>query len=211
MDAFLARKLAGIGVFADKQLTAGLMNANRAMNKRKPPFLTRNDMSMNLIEILAEYRIVVGYLGEKEQFGWWQSSFFTRGSQAFLSPLFGRTQTLAQCNGVTRAAALVHDERIGVGHVYHLFRLPEEIEQGIHRILHEPSLVQQLQKMIESPESALNVLRKSTANKQLNGEGPILVGKIQSMRDTITWHTVARAYLSAFEQKSLVFPYFTDL
>ena len=46
--------------------------------------------------------MVVG-LGEREHFGWWQSSFFTQGSSAFLSPIFSRTQFLAQCNGMRRA------------------------------------------------------------------------------------------------------------
>ena len=95
-------------------------------------------MDTNLLETITKLRLYIGYLGEKDQFGWWVSSFFAPSSNAFFEPLFGRTQYLAQCNGVTRAAALVHDERIGVGHVYHLFRLPEDLEQGLHRELHDP-------------------------------------------------------------------------
>lgn len=168
-------------------------------------------MEVDLIEILAKHRMVVGYLGEKDQFGWWQSSFFTQGSQAFLSPLFWRTQTLAQCTGVTRAAALVHDERIGVGHVYHLFRLPEEIEQGIHQAMHDLTLTQELQKMVTKPETALNVLRKSATIKHSSAVGPIRVGNIEALHDIKTWQTVASAYLFAFEQGTLVCPYFADL
>ena len=89
---------------------------------------------------LAKMRAVVGYLGERNQSGWWQSSFFAPGSQAFLAPVFGRTRLLAQCTGVAQAAAVVHDERIGVGDVYHLFRLPEDIEQALHRALHSHEL-----------------------------------------------------------------------
>lgn len=168
-------------------------------------------MEADLIEILAKYRMVIGYLGEKAQYGWWQSSFFTQGSQAFLSPLFGRTQTLAQCNGVTRAAALVHDERIGVGHVYHLFRLPEEIEQAIHRSLQDPTLVKALQKMIIKPETALDYLCKSAVSKQSPDVGPIRMGNIEALRNTKTWQQVSGAYLYAFEQQALIFPYFTDI
>lgn len=168
-------------------------------------------MEVEALDILAQYRMVVGYLGEKEQFGWWQSSFFTQGNQAFLTPLFGRTRTLAQCNGVTHAAALVHDERIGVGHVYHLFRLPEDMEQGIHRVLHDPAWAQTLQQAIARPETALDYLRKSAGSRELTEVGPVRVGNIAALRDMTTWQTVAGAYRFAFEQGTLVCPYFTDL
>lgn len=168
-------------------------------------------MKADLIELLAKYRTVIGYLGEKEQFGWWQSSFFTQGSQAFLSPLFGRTQTLAQCNGVTHAAALVHDERIGVGHVYHLFRLPEEMEQGIHQVLHDPALGSALKEVIASPYTALDYLREQAGAEAPVGVGPIRIGKVEALRDQKTWQAVASAYLYAFEYQTPIFPYFTDL
>ncbi len=55
-------------------------------------------MDVELVERLAKLRLIIGYLAEREQFGWWQSSFFTQGNNAFLSPLFSRTQIVAQCN-----------------------------------------------------------------------------------------------------------------
>ncbi len=54
------------------------------------------------LEYLAKLRVVIGYLGERDQFAWWQSAFFSAGSQAFLAPIFARTQFLAQCSGVTQ-------------------------------------------------------------------------------------------------------------
>lgn len=168
-------------------------------------------MDSDLIAMLVQLRIVVGYLGEKGQHGWWQSSFYTQGSSAFLSPLFGRTQVLAQCNGVTHAAALVHDERIGIGHVYHLFRLPEEIEQAIHQALQDPILAKELQKMITQPEDALDHLRKSALSTASSKIGPIRLGNFDALRDIKTWKKAAGAYLFGFEQKTLVFPYFTDI
>ena len=86
------------------------------------------------LEYLATLRIVIGYLGERDQFAWWQSSFFSAGSEAFLSPIFARTRFLAQCTGVTQAASAIHDARIGTGNVYHLFRLPEDMAQDIHQL-----------------------------------------------------------------------------
>lgn len=172
---------------------------------------TRRNMEVEFVERLVKLRLVIGYLGEREQFGWWQSSFFTQGSNAFLSPLFSRTQILAQCNGVTHAAALVHDERIGIGHVYHLFRLPEEIEQGIPQSLHEPTFYQSIQKTIAKSETALDSLCKLAGSKHPTEVGPIRIGNIVALRDLGTWQTVAGAYLYGFEQGIMVCPYFSDI
>lgn len=168
-------------------------------------------MEIDLLERLALYRIVIGYLGEREQFGWWHSSFFTQGSSAFLSPVFSRTQLLAQCNGVTRAAALVHDERIGVGHVYHLFRLPEEIEQGIHQMLHDAALGETIQKTIFNKDATLDYLRKQSTVSSVSGLGPIRIGKVETLRDQKTWRIVIGKYLSAFENGEQIFPYYSDI
>jgi hypothetical protein len=57
--------------------------------------------------------------------------------EAFLLPLFARKQCLTKSYGVTGAAWLVHYLLIGTGHIYHLFRLPEDLEQGIHRAVND--------------------------------------------------------------------------
>jgi hypothetical protein len=168
-------------------------------------------MEADLLEFIASLRMTVGFLGEREQFGWWQSSFFTKGSSAFMAPLFPRTKVLAQCNGVTQAAALVHDERIGVGHVYHLFRLPEDMEQGIHQVLHNQSLGEALQKIVASPENALAFLRKRGTLPNTSGVGPIRLGSIEALRSIKTWQSAASYYREAFEKGGAIFPYYSDI
>jgi hypothetical protein len=168
-------------------------------------------MELDLIRQLALNRMVIGYLGEREQFGWWQSSFFTQGSDAFLSPVFSRTQTLAQCNGVTRAAALIHDERIGVGHVYHLFRLPEEMEQSIHQALHEPQLIDHIRRIITSQDHALDYLRENSTKPDKKAVGPIRVGTITDLREPENWKIVAGYYLLSIDTGTEIFPYFSDI
>jgi hypothetical protein len=168
-------------------------------------------MEFDLLKKLALYRTVVGYLGEREQFGWWQSSFFVQGSSAFLSPIFSRTQTLAQCTGVTRAATLVHDERIGVGKVYHLFRLPEEMEQGIHQSLYEEELGKYIDLSIRSRDSAMDYLRQNSLATIQPSVGPVRVGETKEIRDQKTWSLSAGLYLCAFENRQQIFPYFTDI
>ncbi|MBI4322561.1 MAG: BrxE family protein [Chloroflexi bacterium] len=164
-------------------------------------------MEVELAETLAKLRLVIGFLGEREQFGWWQSSFFTQGSTAFLSPLFGRTMTLARCNGISQAAAMVHDERIGVGRVYHLFRLPEDAEQSIHKVLHDI----EFGGIVDSKEDALDYLRKGSVSAENLGIGPTLVGDKKSMKEPKAWQIASGHYLYAFENGLEIFPYFTDI
>ena len=164
-------------------------------------------METELIETLAKLRLAIGFLGEREQFGWWQSSFFTQGSDAFLSPLFGRTKVLAQCNGVSQAAAMIHDERIGVGNVYHLFRLPEDVEQNIHKMLHE---VKNLN-IGNNKETALIYLQKHSSVSAQTSLGPFRIGDKKSLHNPKSWQMVAGIYLYAFEKGVEIYPYFTDI
>lgn len=164
-------------------------------------------MEVELVETLAKLRLLIGYLGEREQFAWWQSSFFTQGSQSFLLPLFGRTQVLAQCNGVSQAAALVHDERIGAGNVYHLFRLPEDMEQTIHRVLHDIKPAQ----LFTDKETALKFLQKNFALQNQTGLGPTRIGGKNDLLNKNTWKLAAALYYEAFQKNIQIFPYLADI
>jgi hypothetical protein len=149
----------------------------------------------------------MGYLGEKEQYNWWPSSFFSLSSTAFLAPIFSRTQDLARLSGVSRAASRVHDEYIGVGAVYHLFRLPERLEQRI--VAH----MQQEQEQLRVPtarEEALTWLQEYAAETPIATLGPVRVGDIQQLQDKDSWKTVAAHYLSAFEMGERTYPYFRN-
>ena len=164
-------------------------------------------MGIDLIRTIAELRLAIGYLGERDQFGWWQSSFFTRGSDAFLSPLFGRTQLLAQCNGVTRAASIIHDERIGVGKVYHLFRLPEDIEMNIYNTfqnMREPL-------MVFRTGNVMSFLKEFALQPGQVSSGPTRVGDTKSIFELYSWKVVSGLYLNAIDNKVETFPYFSEI
>lgn len=166
---------------------------------------------MNLvpIETLALLRVVVGFLGEHDQFGWWPSRFLHVGSRPFLAPVFSRTLGLAQCVGVTRAAARVHDERIGLGRVGHLFRLPEEVEQELQRTLASATapLNAQLAASSASPAAALAYLEGVARQTTAVGVGPTRVEVAHDLRDARVWQTVAALYAHAFATQTPVFPY----
>ncbi|RMH79239.1 MAG: BrxE family protein [Calditrichaeota bacterium] len=165
-------------------------------------------MKKNLILNILHLRLFVGTLGEKDYFSWWSSAFFTQGSQAFLDPIFPRTRLLAQCNGVTRAAALVHDEHIGVGQTYHLFRLPEEMEQAIHRTLQALGLVAQFSEDT-TRDDLLARLKQLAVPGQPDAVGPVWVGSRQDLKDMDKWHQVAGLYFQGFHSNNTVFPYFS--
>jgi hypothetical protein len=166
-------------------------------------------MQLLKVENLATLRAVVGYLGEKEQHGWWQSSFFGPGSSAFLSPVFGRTASLAQLTAVTNAAAQIHDEYIGIGDTYHLFRLPEELEQAIHVFLTDPHQSQSLRIQIKNRETASAYLEEVSKSPQA-GIGPTYIGNVEAIRSAVAWEIAATHYANAFAQSTLAFPYFAD-
>lgn len=166
-------------------------------------------MDSDLLQLITFLRIIIGYLGEKEQHGWWASSFFSKGSEAFLAPVFPRTQLLAQYTGVSKAAALLHDERIGVGDVFHLFRLPEELALGIHQVVQSSAFAEAVKEQIASPQTALDYLNTGAVSTNGSGVGPIRIGQRASLYDVGSWATVRAAYARAFDNGSQVFPYFT--
>lgn len=167
-------------------------------------------MDDSRFEYIALLRAAVGYLGERDQYAWWQSSFFSPNSRTFLAPIFSRTQLVARCTGATRSAALIHDERIGVGSVYHLFRLPEDVEQRVHRTLHTTQFSSRILPIVASRDAALAFLRGEAGNTQPLGVGPTRIGVAADFRKPKSWRAVAELYVSAFEREAQTYPYFVD-
>lgn len=167
------------------------------------------DMSPEVVDSVAALRLAVGFLGEQEQAGWWPSAFLGASSKPFLSPVFPKTTVLAQCRGVTHAAARVHDERIGVGSVFHLFRLPEDIEQSVHRLLEQHEPAQRLSSAVKDKQSALSSLKAIAASQRPTGSGPVRVGRAVDLTKLDSWRVVAAHYAAGFHASSEVFPFFS--
>ena len=123
-------------------------------------------------ENLLRLRLIVGYLGEKAQLAWWQSSFLDPNAKAFLQPSFPRTWRLSQYHGVIEAALRVHDEFIGIGRVYHLFRLPEEMEHSLHDAFQASSESPFMEEALASREVATEALQIMARGRAGLGEGP---------------------------------------
>jgi len=151
-------------------------------------------------------RYLVGFLGEKSQFNWWPTSFYDTASIRFLEPVFSRTAPLAQYHGMMEAARMFHDENLSVDS-FHLFRLPEEIEQDLHELvqtrlaeLFDPNL-------ISNQETALNTLSTVSNGTALEPVGPVLVGKIDELRSSALLNKIGAIYQGALSSNTHALPY----
>jgi len=164
---------------------------------------------------IGRLRVTVGYLGEKSQHGWWSSEFFSANAEAFLAPVFGKTVTLTQYHGASEAARRIHDEYIGIGRVFHLFRLPESVEQAVFEALQAPDFCHTLRTDIESRENAQAVIQ-ALASPSTGGtagaaqQGPIQVGTIDDIESSNWLSEVAHCYQAAFTAGVRAYPYLVD-
>lgn len=152
---------------------------------------------------VSRLRVLVGYLGERQQSNWWPSSFLDRTSEAFLAPVFGHAVANARVVGVTEAARRVHDDAIGVGRAFHLFRLPETLEQELHR-----TVVESKDAAVASAEAALEELKALSSGEAAANPGPIRVGPLDMLADARWVPAVASHYHAAFTAGVPSFPYF---
>lgn len=163
-------------------------------------------MTKNIYKLIAELKLLIGYLGEKSQFNWWESNLLGSSSSAFLIPTFPRTTLLAQYHGVSEAALIAHDESVGIGHNYHLFRLPVSIERSVASTVQEMSEANTLGQVLSSKEHALNRLAE-LADKVHADDGPVNIGIFEESGIEKLIRASAGYYLSAFEQSKRSFPF----
>jgi hypothetical protein len=175
---------------------------------KSPPLVDPDRGAKPLIEAILTLRFAVGLLGEREQAGWWQSSFMSPTSSAFLLPVFGGNIMQARYLGIVEAGKRVHDERIGIGRVFHLFRLPEATEQHLFDAL--SSKDGKMAARALSPEAAneqLSVLAVAATEAK---QGPLSIGSAEALA-TPDWLGIAAGlYAAAFAAGVQCFPYFSE-
>jgi hypothetical protein len=166
-------------------------------------------IQIDLMDI-AKLRLCIGFLGESHQYAWWQSSFLSSNSSQFLAPVFEKTSFYSQYYGVKDAAAKVHDTHIGIGKgVFHLFRLPENVERELHEILGKKENVIVFQNFVQDKNQSEQFLKDYSKNNVPDAIGPVRLGDITDIDKKIVWQTVAHYYLNSFNQRAKVFPYFS--
>ena len=159
---------------------------------------------------LAFLRAIVGALGETREPPWWRSSFFSPNSEAFLAPLFPRTQTLARVCAVTEAAGSIHDEHVGIGEVHHLFRLSESHEQRLASVLHDPDLTQHIADATVDTTAPMRALQTLAPKPMDVKAGPLMLGSARLLDEPESVSLMASCYLGGFEHNVCVYPYFGE-
>jgi hypothetical protein len=164
-------------------------------------------MNDNSLQNILDTRLIVGFLGEKQQAAWWSSSFLSTTSKAFLSPIFPNTIQVAQYSGVCQAATIIHDEHIGIGGTFHLFRLPDPIERALLKCIQNQNDEDSATKYIGSHDIALDLLKNLGIESIAKSEGPYAVGDYTDDQVIKLIQICRSYYYHAFQEGYKVFPY----
>lgn len=162
-----------------------------------------------IIQQLIQLRLVVGYLGQGKQYGWWDCSFLDATGLRFLETTFPRTARAAGLRSTTEAACTVHDKALGRVGNYHLFRLPPALED---RLEHDFERIEwdEAFKHVVSRDDAMSTL-KQLADAVVNAPaGPVQVGVEQRILTTTAIRELAAHYYSAFQDGIRCYPYFAS-
>lgn len=160
-----------------------------------------------LIDQIALLRLVVGYLGQRKQSGWWDCDFLDATGIRFLEATFPRTAWAAALRSTTEAACAVHDQALGrVGNA-HLFRLPPTLEDQLEHALERMDWTEAY-KQIESRGTAMDVLKRIADALIKAPTGPVQVGVVYRILTSTAVHELAAHYYSAFQDGFRCFPYF---
>jgi hypothetical protein len=162
----------------------------------------------SLLEEIARLRLLVGYLGQRKQFGWWDCTFLDPTGLQFLATTFPRTARLAGLRSVTEAACRVHDQALGRG-AFHLFRLPLAIEERVEEAV--PEFGESFDfSIVASKEASLTLLGEMADARITAPAGPVQVGVAKKILTRTSVGELAAHYGSAFAHGIQCFPYFAS-
>jgi len=157
---------------------------------------------------LIRLRALVAYLGESDQFGWWDTSFLSRTGQRFLQRPFPRSSFAAGLHSVTVAARDMHDRSVGKGNVTHLFRLGYANERKIAEELRRYD-ADSLRNAFSSRDAAMNALDEM-ARAVDPAQGAVRIGRVGDLLTRDGIGRIAGHYHAAFSSGDTTFPYFSD-
>jgi len=158
---------------------------------------------MNLEETILKLRLQILALGEKNN--WWNSCFFSDESISFLEYVFPKTRYATTILAASEVGKEVHDKVIGTGK-YHLFRLPQSLEEKIHRMVFESTDLPLLIK--STSENELTVLEEMTEYIAISNEqGPVHVGTVSDLNEEGIIPVLAKHYYEAFKNNYQTYPY----
>lgn len=151
--------------------------------------------------LIAQTKIAVCSIGEKNS--WWQSSLFSDSSDQFYQHILPKSKFQAIIVTAFNVAKVKHDESVGPGK-YHIFRLPNTLEERIHNYLE--SNAEELYKSIKGNE--LRLLEEMGNYLAIEEKpGPIMVGNANDLNDLSIFQVFAQHYFKAFANNYKSFPY----
>ncbi|MCS4047859.1 hypothetical protein GGQ04_003015 [Salinibacter ruber] len=157
---------------------------------------------------LIRLRTLVGFLGEEDQFSWWDTSFLSETGQRFLERTFPRSAFASGLHSVTVAALQLHDASVGKGDVAHLFRLAPTQEREVSELLRDTE-PDQILDGVQDSETALESLNEMSRVVSSTA-GAVRVGRRDDLLTSDGIGQVAGYYHEAFTSDQQVFPYFSD-
>jgi len=159
---------------------------------------------------VLEIRLSVLRLGEAAEPPWWHSRFLADLSLRFLERLYPRSAVSAAVYSANKAACEIHDQAIGRQGVYHLFRLPINLEREVGALLHKnDDVVSELQSIVREPDGSRSFLAEF-ASTAVRAEriGPVRIGTTNDILRPDSYRLMAAVYLEAFDLNHRSFPYF---
>ena len=159
--------------------------------------------NINHYQILAHLRLSVLACGEALPGKCWDSDGLGKTGQTDLLTVFPRTSLVAAASHAAKLAQAHHDAVTRATGVFHLFRLPTDVEASIHHEL--MTAIPNDQDVQGKLWSELKDLPKFEAAAQ---EGPVNLGEIKlTVAKDIS--KIANTYKAAFDAGLSVVPYFT--
>lgn len=173
-----------------------------SLQSKQTSRMPTSEKQTDLLSQILQLRTVVGFLGSKKQFGWWDCLFLDETGLQFLATTFPRSAKTAALNATVETAERVHDRALGRIGCFHLFRLPVCLEDQIQSLQEE--IIAPLDKV-----SALEALGKLAGASIQAPEGPVQVGVEKRILTETSIAEMAAHYQSAFGQGIQCFPYFS--
>ena len=151
--------------------------------------------------------MLIGFLGEKQQASWWDSSFLSASSKSFLAPIYPNSVAVAQYSGICKAASIVHDKYIGIGKHYHLYRLPDSIERSLLKCIQDQKFSESLAQNLAEKDAAINRLQELGKVSIDKAEGPVAVGDYSDENLNALIKISRSHYINAIEIGYKTLPY----
>lgn len=174
--------------------------------------MSASQRSHDLPALAFKLRAVVLALGESVSPAWWKTEFMNETGLRFLERLYPRTTFSAAVHAAGKAAGETHDRAVGRVGVYHLFRLPESLENELHRMPPDPAddFFPIIRKALGRPEELMKFLASLCGDERADAApGAKMIGTDRDLMTAAGLRKAAVVYHAAFTRNKPGFPYFT--